>query len=157
MDLRSHVVYKYTCDSCQAIYIGQTTRHLRHRIAEHKGVSHLTFKSVKAQVHSNIRDHCCECEGSTCRLQSFRILATGSSDQELLIKERLLISQLSPLLNGNVGSSDLVLYQTLSRLGKKIFFSFPVFCLFLQCVRYCRLAVLCYICIISILLSMDSV
>ena len=34
---------------------------------------------------------------------------TGNSETELLIKERLLIHQLKPRLNGNIGSSDLLL------------------------------------------------
>ena len=41
-ELRSHVVYQFTCAGCNSSYIGQTSRHLRHRIAEHTGVSYLT-------------------------------------------------------------------------------------------------------------------
>ena len=37
LDMRSCVIYEYTCAECQSSYIGQTTRHLRHRIAEHAG------------------------------------------------------------------------------------------------------------------------
>ena len=47
IDLRSLIVYQFTCASCQASYVEQTSRHLRHRIAEHKGVSHLTYNEVK--------------------------------------------------------------------------------------------------------------
>src|ERR1700761_5187943 len=32
----SHVVYEYTCAECQPSYIGQTSRHLRDRLAEHR-------------------------------------------------------------------------------------------------------------------------
>ena len=106
--LRSHVVYEYTCAECHFSYIGQTTRHLRHRVAEHSGVSHLTGRPVKLLVHSSIRDHCSRCQNSNCSLRNFKILASGSSDTELLVKERLLINQKKPLLNSNIGSFELL-------------------------------------------------
>jgi hypothetical protein len=109
-ELRSSIVYRYTCTSCQASYIGQTARHFRHRIAEHMGVSHLTWKEVKIKVHSNIREHVNCCPNSSCTPQNFKIIATGGTEQELLIKERLLITKEKPLLNGNTGSYDLLLY-----------------------------------------------
>ena len=40
--LNAMVVYKYSCPSCNASYIGSTTRRLHVRIAEHKGVSSRT-------------------------------------------------------------------------------------------------------------------
>jgi hypothetical protein len=110
VDLRSRVIYQYTCAICQNSYIGQTSRHLRHRISEHKGVSHLTGNVVKNKVHSNIREHSSHCNGSDCSPANFRILASGNNEQELLIKERLLITFKKPSINGNVGSSNLLLY-----------------------------------------------
>jgi hypothetical protein len=107
--LRSHVVYEFTCTECQFSYIGQTTRHLRHRIAEHSGVSHLTGNPVKSLVHSSIRDHCSQCQNSNCSIRNFKVLASGSNNTELLVKERLLIDQKKPLLNGNAGSFELLL------------------------------------------------
>jgi len=71
-ELRSHVVYQYTCAGCNSSYIGQTARHLHHRIAEHRGVSHLTGNVMKQQVHSNIRDHCSQCTRSTCSARDFK-------------------------------------------------------------------------------------
>lgn len=108
-DLQSHIVYEYTCAICHYSYIGETMRHIRHRIAEHAGVSHLTHNAVKNQVHSSIRDHCSRCMGSSCSTRNFKILAKGSSELELLIKERLLIQRRKPALNSNVGSFDLLL------------------------------------------------
>ena len=35
-DIKSRVVYKVTCPGCQTCYVGQTSRHLRTRLAEHK-------------------------------------------------------------------------------------------------------------------------
>ena len=108
-ELRSRVVYEYTCPGCHSRYIGQTIRHLRHRVAEHAGISHLTGKPIKPVGHSSIRDHCQQCRGSNCTPQDFKILATGGNSLELLIKERLLIDEKKPLLNGNVGSFELLL------------------------------------------------
>ena len=110
IELRSNVVYKYTCASCQASYIGQTTRHLHRRHAEHRGLSHITHRPVKNQGHSAIRDHLLQCPGSNCSLQDFVILANGSSTIELLIKERLLIDRYKPILNNNIGSFSLLLH-----------------------------------------------
>ena len=109
LELRSRVIYEFTCTGCHSSYIGQTSRHLRHRIAEHAGVSHLTGKIMKSQSHSSIRDHSLLCNGCNYAAQNFKILSTGNSDLELLIKERLLITQRKPALNGNSGSFELLL------------------------------------------------
>ena len=109
LEMRSHIVYEYKCPRCQSSYIGETIRHLRQRAAEHRGVSHLTDRPVKSLVHSRIRDHCTQCQGSECSLLNFKILATGCSEYELLIKERLLIDSKKPAINGNIGSFELLL------------------------------------------------
>ena len=109
-EMRSGVVYEYKCVACHCNYIGQSSRHLRHRIAEHQGVSHLTGRVRRSQFHSSIRDHCFSCKGATYSTSNFKVLTTGRSEHELLIKERLLIDQLTPALNGNVGSRTLLLY-----------------------------------------------
>ena len=108
-ELRSSVVYEYTCTECHFSYIGQTRRHLKHRMAEHRGVSHLTGRVMKAQSHSSIRDHCMNCDRAECSSRNFKILAAGSSELELLVKERLLINRLNPQLNGNAGAFVLLL------------------------------------------------
>jgi hypothetical protein len=69
-ELRSRVVYEYTCGQCHMTYIGETSRHLRHRVAEHQGLSHLTLKPVTRLVHSSIRDHYQRCAGSDCSLSN---------------------------------------------------------------------------------------
>ena len=35
-NLKSHVVYKVTCNGCISIYVGQTSRHVTTRISEHQ-------------------------------------------------------------------------------------------------------------------------
>ena len=73
-ELRSRVVYEFNCFGCQSNYIGQTTRHLRHRIAEHEGVSHLTGKVMKSQSHSSIRDHSLLCNGCICSTSNSSVI-----------------------------------------------------------------------------------
>ena len=43
--LRSGIVYKFQCGSCNATYYGKTKRHLKVRMCEHLGISALTGKS----------------------------------------------------------------------------------------------------------------
>ena len=64
---------------------------------------------MKQQLHSNIRDHSSQCIGSECSARDFKILARGTTELELLVKERLLIDRNKPELNGNCGSFDLLL------------------------------------------------
>ena len=45
--IRSHLVYRYSCSSCNATYYGKTYRHFFTRAAEHMGISNLTSKRVK--------------------------------------------------------------------------------------------------------------
>ena len=35
-DLKSFLVYKFTCGSCSSSYIGETCRHFKTRIEEHQ-------------------------------------------------------------------------------------------------------------------------
>ena len=67
--------------------------------AEHARVSHVTGNIVKSQVYSNIREQCQKCLDATCSSVNFKILATGKSGLELLVKERLFVDKLKPLLN----------------------------------------------------------
>ncbi|XP_069983548.1 uncharacterized protein [Penaeus vannamei] len=56
--LRSSIVYKFTCGSCDATYIGKTSRILFMRIEEHKGFS---FRNTNCKLtrpnKSSIRSH----------------------------------------------------------------------------------------------------
>ena len=42
--LLTGLVYKYKCGGCNATYYGNTKRHLKVRIWEYLGISHLTEK-----------------------------------------------------------------------------------------------------------------
>ena len=51
--LKSGVVYRFKCGSCNAAYYGKTKRHLKVRVSEHMGVSPLTGKKVNTGFQSS--------------------------------------------------------------------------------------------------------
>ena len=108
--LQSGVVYKFSCNSCNAIYIGKTIRHLKVRASEHLGISHLTGKRVIQYTHTAIGDHILSCDHAAS-LDNFKIVARDSSNYILEIKESLLISHDKPSLNKTVMSAPLYLYN----------------------------------------------
>ena len=101
--LRSKVVYKASCWDCDNCYIGKTKRRLHDRKTEH-------FRALTSNCHSSaIADHMTQ----TChriKWDHLDILATGQSDIHCKIKETLLIRDLKPGLNKNVGSEKLFFY-----------------------------------------------
>ena len=56
------IVYSLKCNSCYAIYYGQTKRHFYIRAAEHTGISHLKNKRLKNVKQSAISDHLLTCD-----------------------------------------------------------------------------------------------
>ena len=90
LPLVANVVYKFQClRDANTVYIGKTTRHLATRIREH---GHST---------SAIHDHLLLCEmcKSNFSHSAFRILESGASDLEIIIKEALHIKSSKPSLN----------------------------------------------------------
>ena len=70
--LKSHVVYQMKCSSCDASYVGQTTRHLTTRLSEHKsrkGLLKVHFTQCNNKIDSD----------------SILVLDTTKSDSFLLI------------------------------------------------------------------------
>ena len=97
--LLSGAIYKYTCSSCNATYIGKTKRHIRHRFAEHAGRSPLTGKLVKGQQSTTVRDHMLVCNTQVCP-EDFKIIGTdGNNNLSLKVKESLFIMKERPDLN----------------------------------------------------------
>ena len=96
-------MYKAGCWDCNAFYIGKTKCRLHDRKTEH-------FKALTSTNHvSAVADHM-TLTGHTINWDHFDILATGRSDVHCKIKEILLICDLQPALNKNVGSEKLLLY-----------------------------------------------
>ena len=103
-DLRSNIVYKYTCGVCNSAYIGETTRHFRTRVAEHMGISPRTGKPVK-NPKSNIFKHHKDL-GHALLESNFSIIgSTGVFDTKVL--ESIQIHAQKPSLNGMTASIPL--------------------------------------------------
>ena len=109
-NLRSNVVYKFSCGRCNAIYYGETCQHLNIRVGEHLGVSPLTGKKSKTKKTTAIKDHMLFCD-DVVSLEDFKILASSNSEFHLKIKGSLLISRDKPELNRNEKSLPLYLFD----------------------------------------------
>ena len=93
-DLKSCVVYKFCCASCNACYVGQTIRHLKQRMHEHL----LGDKNshVYKHIHSNA-----QCKESANN-ERFSFIDTDSTEYKIKIKEAMHIKWLRPSLNHQV-------------------------------------------------------
>ena len=116
LELRSFVVYKYTCSCCEATYFGKTYRHYRERVFEHLGrsartgnplISHPTRSQKSSE--SAILDHW-RGSGHEPQYGDFKVVDSAKTKWDLLIKESLLIKKHSPSLNKQTDSIPLILY-----------------------------------------------
>ena len=96
-DLRSGIIYKYTCDACQASYIGSTLKQSKVRFFQHIGISHRTHQPLTSNIKSSIRDHC-HSSDHRIKISNFSILA-NSNASNIRILESLYIKILRPSLN----------------------------------------------------------
>ena len=94
--LVSHVVYKFNCASCNAMYIGETTKHNSVRTREH------LHTDKKSSVYKHLRNNVL-CKNA-CTEECFSILDKAPTDYQLKIKEGLLIGKYKPVLNKQVHS-----------------------------------------------------
>ena len=111
-NIRSLVVYKFKCGSCNATYIGKTERHHKIRMCEHLGISYRTGEPTKFNKNTttSIRDHILE-TGHQNTFENFESLSFGNNNLECLIKEKILIQKCSPpLINKQVENFKLSLF-----------------------------------------------
>ena len=108
--LSSHIVYKFMCSCSNATYYGQTQRHFFVRASEHLGITPLTGKFVKTPKKSAIFDHML-LDGHKASFDNFSILLKESNPFKLQLKESLLISRDKPILNKNIYSFPLELFD----------------------------------------------
>ena len=111
-DLISGVVYKFSCGSCNTSYIGQTKRHLKVRMSEHMGISHLTGKrSNRTTGHlTAVQEHTLSCD-HFIDYDNFSVLAHAKNSFMLELKESLFIIRDNPVLNKTIRSTPLYLYN----------------------------------------------
>ena len=106
-DLRSSVVYLFTCPQCALRYVGSTSRWLKHRTLEHKGQSIRTKQPLTKPSFSAIREHSLN-EDHPYTSQDFTILAQTSDKLDLLISESLYIEKMRPQLNSSLSAFPLL-------------------------------------------------
>jgi hypothetical protein len=56
-EVRSGIIYCYSCDSCKASYVGSTKRRFRERVDQHLGISSRTARHLTTVTHSIPRKH----------------------------------------------------------------------------------------------------
>ena len=105
VDLISNVVYLYKCSQCIATYVGETTRYLHTRVADHKGVSPRTSRPLTRPSCSRIREHA-ELTNHEIVLANFTVLSQ-CREFETKITESVLIHKLRPSLNSREASVPL--------------------------------------------------
>ena len=100
-------MYKYKCQCWDALYVGQTRRHIHTRISEHMGVSSKAGNKLSVSQMSAVLTHH-HLSGHNISDSDFTILLTsGNSKFDLEMRESLLISKLKPILNNNISSMPL--------------------------------------------------
>ena len=117
LSVRSHILYRYTCDVCKGIYIGKTRRHYGVRILEHLGTSLTTGKKFTFNPNnpsnSGILKHIncnkkCKDKG---KADNFKIIGSVRTDVLLCIKKTLLIDKDKPKINTKDGSVPIYLFE----------------------------------------------
>ena len=98
----SCLIYKYTCDGCNAFYIGKTERNFWMRICEHRGISFRTGKQLSVKPFSDIRNHHLEKHNNEVKFENFEILDKVSSKFSLNTLETLYQKCLKP----NIGTQE---------------------------------------------------
>ena len=108
-ELQSHLVYKFPCSNCNVTYYGKTDRHFNVRSREHIGISHLPEQRVESKpfafsYHLLLHNY-------DTNVNDFTILCRDNNGFKFLLKESILISRDSPVLNSNTASIPLLLFD----------------------------------------------
>jgi hypothetical protein len=96
--LVSNVIYKYTCGTCSATYIGETSKQFKVRVCQHRGISYRSGNVLsdsdnsKIFVHSVSNDH-------VIKKENFKILAQCNNQNDLRLLESIYIHNMHPNLN----------------------------------------------------------
>ena len=115
MHLRSKILYRYSCNGCNSIYLGKNKRHFLVTAYEHLGISVRTGKEFtynpKNNNNTSILDHLHQPKRCHGNLDNFEIIGRADNDFFLRIKESLLIKKFNPTLNQKGKSIPLYLFD----------------------------------------------
>ena len=98
------------CGRCDSSYYVKTDRHLKLRSGEHIGISHLTYRNEKQSKKITICDNRLTCNNIPL-FDNFTIFTYGRHKNILKNKESFLIKSNIPVLNKNVGSAKIFLFD----------------------------------------------
>ena len=101
LDLRSCVVYKFSCAGCNACYIGETSRHLSTRVREHLS------RDRNSHIYQHLQQSlACQCLANK---NCFSIVDCAPNKLQLMLKEAIHIKWENPALNKQLKHADLTL------------------------------------------------
>ena len=103
--VKSNIVYKYECRICYSTYYGESHRHFRTRVAEHRGISSRTGNPLASSNKSNVFSHYLE-TGHEILPDDFQIIQTTNA-YDLKTAESISIHRFKPSLNEMVSSVPL--------------------------------------------------
>ena len=107
--LASGMIYKFTCNKCKSVYIGESLRHPNRILAEHMGISAFTGKPVRGQIRTAVKDHLIQCRAKAV-YEDFEILGKDMIEKKRRIKESLFIHRDKPNINIQGSSIPLLLF-----------------------------------------------
>ena len=105
VDLLSNIVYLFKCSQCEASYVGETTRFLHTRVADHKGISSRTARPLTQPSNSRIRNHAEETNHELV-FKNFSVVGR-CNEYDTKITESVIIHKMRPSLNNHETSVPL--------------------------------------------------
>ena len=96
-ELRSHLVYEFSCSSYNVTYYGKTEQRFNVRSSEHKSLSPSTWNRVACKL-SAISDHLLLHENNNSSFNDFSIFYCKNNVLKLSFRESILIKRDSPEL-----------------------------------------------------------
>ena len=112
-NLDSMLLYKFTCDTCNCVYIGETKRHYQVRAYEHLGVSILTenLHTYNEKTATAVKQHCHD-HDHAASMDNFQVVGHANNKFHLRLKESLLIGVVKPtIINVQKKSVPLCLFN----------------------------------------------
>ena len=111
--MNSKVIYKFKCNICIDVYIGETKHHFLVREYKHLGKSIFTEKNLKyTEKDATAIRKDCHNHGHTADTSCFSLVENAANKHYLKLKESLLILKMKPSLNVAKEPMPLHLYKT---------------------------------------------
>ena len=111
LELRSDIIYEFSCVSCNATYVGSTRRRFKERVDQHLGRSSRTHRPLTNPLHSTPRNHA-ELHNHPLKTEHFKIIEQMDNNNKLAILESLHIYKKKPSLNIQQTSTQLFTVPT---------------------------------------------